>query len=129
MTVTVGAGKFGPYIHYEKSYVSVPKALDPLEITLEEAIELLKDKKDSDAKRHLKKFDEEPSMEIMDGRYGPYITYNGVNYKIPKTVKDPSTLSLEACKDIMSKEEQRKGIKETAGADGRTTTRVTRKRK
>ena len=129
MTVTVGAGKFGPYIHYEKSYVSVPKALDPLEITLEEAIELLKDKKDSDAKRHLKKFDEEPSMEIMDGRYGPYITYNGVNYKIPKTVKDPSTLSLEACKDIISKEEQRKGIKETAGADGRTTTSVTRKRK
>ena len=65
----------------------------------------------------------------MNGRYGPYITYNGINYKIPKTVKDPTTLTLEACKVIISKEEQRKGIKEIADDDGRATTRTTRKRK
>lgn len=128
-TVMVGAGRYGPYIHYDKSYVSVPKTIDPLEISLEEALELLNEKKDNDAKRHLKKFDEEPSMEIMNGRYGPYITYNGINYKIPKTVKDPTTLTLEACKVIISKEEQRKGIKEIADDDGRATTRTTRKRK
>ena len=128
-TVMVGAGRFGPYIHYDKSYVSVPKTIDPLEISLEEALELLNEKKDNDAKRHLKKFDEEPSMEIMNGRYGPYITYNGINYKIPKTVKDPTTLTLEACKVIISKEEQRKGIKEIADDVGRVTTRTTRKRK
>ena len=128
-TVTIGAGRFGPYIHYDTSYVSIPKTLDPLEITLEEVIELLKDKKDNDAKRHLKKFEEEPDMEIMNGRYGPYIAYKGFNYKIPKTVKDPTTLSLEACKDIVSKEEQRKGIKEAVDVAGRVTQKTTRKRK
>jgi len=127
--VTVGTGKFGPYIHYGKTYVSVPKTIDPLEITLEEAIDLLKDKEDSDAKKHLKKFEEEPELEIMNGRYGPYIAYNGVNYKIPKSVKDPTTLTLAACKEIVAKEEQRKGTKETANAEGEATPKATRKRK
>jgi len=128
-TVTVGTGKFGPYIHYGKTYVSVPKTIDPLEITLEEAIDLLKDKEDSDAKKHLKKFEEEPELEIMNGRYGPYIAYNGVNYKIPKSVKDPTTLTLAVCKEIVAKEEQRKGTKETANAEGEATPKATRKRK
>jgi len=127
--VTVGTGKFGPYIHYGKTYVSVPKTIDPLEITLEEAIDLLKDKEDSDAKKHLKKFEEEPELEIMNGRYGPYIAYNGVNYKIPKSVKDPTTLTLAACKEIVAKEEQRKGTKETANVEGEATPKATRKRK
>ena len=127
--VTVGTGKFGPYIHYGKTYVSVPKTIDPLEITLEEAIDLLKDKEDSDAKKHLKKFEEEPELEIMNGRYGPYIAYNGVNYKIPKSVKDPTTLTLAVCKEIVAKEEQRKGTKETANAEGEATPKATRKRK
>jgi len=127
--VTVGTGKFGPYIHYGKTYVSVPKTIDPLEITLEEAIDLLKDKEDSDAKKHLKKFEEEPELEIMNGRYGPYIAYNGVNYKIPKSVKDPTTLTLAVCKEIVAKEEQRKGTKETANAEEEATPKATRKRK
>ena len=112
--VTVGAGRFGPYIHYDKVYTSIPKTMDPLEITLEDAIALLKDKEDSDAKKHLKKFEEEPEMEIMNGRYGPYITYKGVNYKIPKTVKEPETLTLEACHEIIAKESERKAVKEPA---------------
>ena len=127
--LTVGTGKFGPYIHYGKIYVSVPKTIDPLEITMEEALDLLKDKEESDAKKHLKKFDEEPGLEIMNGRYGPYIAYRGVNYKIPRTVKDPSSLTLEACQEIVAKEEQRKGSKETAGAEGGATPKATRKRK
>lgn len=127
--VTVGTGKFGPYIHYGKTYVSIPKTIDPLEISLEEALDLLKDKEDNDAKKHLKKFEEEPDMEIMNGRYGPYIAYNGVNYKIPKSIKDPTTLTLEACKEIVAKEEQRKGAKETANAEGGATPKATRKRK
>jgi DNA topoisomerase-1 len=126
-TVTVGTGKFGPYIHYDRSYASVPKTLDPLEITLEDALELLKDKENSDAKRHLKKFEEEPDMEIMNGRYGPYIIYKGVNYKIPKTVKEPTALTLEACKDIVAKEEQRKRTKGTTDAEG-ATSKTVRKR-
>ena len=109
--VMVGTGKFGPYIHYGKTYVSIPKTINPLEITLEEALDLLKDKEDNDAKKHLKKFEEEPDMEIMNGRYGPYIAYKGINYKIPKSIKDPASLTLEACKEIVAKEEQRKGKK------------------
>ena len=126
--VMVGTGKFGPYIHYGKTYVSIPKTINPLEITLEEALDLLKDKEDNDAKKHLKKFEEEPDMEIMNGRYGPYIAYKGINYKIPRSIKDPASLTLEACKEIVAKEEQRKGMKETASAEGGITPRATRKR-
>ena len=127
-TVTVGTGKFGPYVHYGKAYVSIPKTVDPLEITLEEAMDLLKDKEDNDAKKHLKKFEEEPELEIMNGRYGPYIAYNGVNYKIPKSVKDPTALTLAACKEIVAKEEQRKGTKEST-PEGGATPKATRRRK
>ena len=127
-TVTVGTGKFGPYVHYGKAYVSIPKTVDPLEITLEEAMDLLKDKEDNDAKKHLKKFEEEPELEIMNGRYGPYIAYNGVNYKIPKSVKDPTALTLAACKEIVAKEEQRKGTKEST-TEGGATPKATRRRK
>jgi DNA topoisomerase-1 len=118
--VMVGAGRFGPYIHYDKSYTSIPKTMDPLEITLEDAITLLKDKEESDAKKHLKKFEEEPELEIMNGRYGPYIAYNGVNYKIPKTVKDPESLTLEACQEIIAKENEHKALKEPATAEDAT---------
>jgi DNA topoisomerase-1 len=127
-TVTVGTGKFGPYVHYGKAYVSIPKTVDPLEITLEEAMDLLKDKEDNDAKKHLKKFEEEPELEIMNGRYGPYIAYNGVNFKIPKSVKDPTALTLAACKEIVAKEEQRKGTKEST-TEGGATPKATRRRK
>ena len=115
-TVTVGAGRFGPYIHYDKTYTSIPKGIDPLKISLEEALGLLQDKADSEAKRHLKKFEEEPELEIMNGRYGPYIVYQGVNYKIPKSVVNPESLTLAACMDIVSKEKDRKQEKEPASA-------------
>ena len=115
-TVTVGAGRFGPYIHYDKTYTSIPKGIDPLKISLEEALGLLQDKADSEAKRHLKKFEEEPELEIMNGRYGPYIVYQGVNYKIPKSVVNPESLTLAACMDIVSKEKERKQEKEPPSA-------------
>ena len=103
--VKVGAGRFGPYIYYKKEYVSIPKEISPTEITLEEAEELINQKKQQDAKKHLRKFDEEPDMEIMNGRFGPYIAYKGKNYRIPKTEKEPASLSIEKCKEIISKAE------------------------
>ncbi|MBR3014408.1 MAG: hypothetical protein IKH69_05235, partial [Bacteroidaceae bacterium] len=57
-----------------------------------------------DAKKHLKTFEEEPELEIMNGRFGPYIAYQGNNYKIAKGT-DPLTLTLEQCKEIISQEE------------------------
>lgn len=99
-TVTVGAGRFGPYIYNNGLYTSLPKTMDPMDITLEEAIELILKKKESEAQKHLKKFEEDPDLEILNGRYGPYITYKGSNYKIPKNIV-PQDLNYEACKEII----------------------------
>lgn len=98
-TVTIGVGRFGPYIQHSGKYVSLPKTLDPMEVTLEEAIELILEKRDAEAKKHIKNF-EEAGLEILNGRYGPYITYQGSNYKIPKEVV-PQDLSLESCLEIV----------------------------
>ena len=71
--VTVGKGKFGPYIRYENTYVSIPKTVDPLSVTLEEAEQMLKDKQEAEAKKVIKTFAENPDLQILNGRYGPYI--------------------------------------------------------
>ena len=99
-TVTVGIGRFGPYIQHNKVYVSLPKTLDPMKVTLEEAEQLILEKRAKEAERHIKKFDEEPDMEILNGRYGPYIAYKGNNYKIPKDIV-PQDLSLKSCLELV----------------------------
>lgn len=99
-TVTVGTGRFGPYIYNNSKYTSLPKTMDPLSVTLDEAIELIQKKQEADAQKHLKKFDEDPDLEILNGRYGPYISYKGSNYKIPKDIV-PQDLSLDACREII----------------------------
>lgn len=98
--VTIGTGRFGPYVYNNGMYTSLPKTIDPMEITLDEAIQLIQNKKDAEAQKHLKKFDEEPELEILNGRYGPYISYKGNNYKIPKDII-PQDLSLNACREII----------------------------
>ena len=82
--VTIGAGRFGPYVLHDKKYVSIPKDEDPLTLTLERAIELIESKRKAEEERHLKKFDEDPKLEVLNGRYGPYIVYDGKNYRIPR---------------------------------------------
>ena len=99
-TVTIGTGRFGPYVYHDSKYVSLPKTYDPLEVTLNEAIELILAKREAEAKKHIKKFDEDPEMEILNGRYGPYITYKGSNYKIPKDVV-PADLNYKTCLEII----------------------------
>lgn len=98
--VVVGAGRFGPYIQNNGLYASLPKTMDPLAVTLEEAIELIQKKQEAEAQKHLKKFEEEPELEILNGRYGPYIAYKGSNYRIPKDIV-PQDLSLQACLEIV----------------------------
>ncbi|WP_314283630.1 type I DNA topoisomerase [Prevotella pallens] len=100
--VVIGAGRFGPYIMHNKKYVSLPKEEDPLTVSLDTAIRLIETKRLQDAQRHLKQFDEDPKLEIMNGRYGPYIVYDGKNYRIPKTMHDKaSELTYEECQDII----------------------------
>lgn len=105
-TITVGAGRFGPYLRHHGKFVSIPKDKDPLEITYEEAVELIVAKREAEKKNHLKSFKEEPDLEIMNGRYGPYIAYKGKNYKIPKNVV-PEDLNLEACREIIRLQEEK----------------------
>ena len=95
-------GRFGPFIRHDGKFVSIPKDLNPRTITAEEAIELINAKRQKDEQRFIKKFDEEPELEVLNGRFGPYIVYKKSNYKIPKTVTHPETLTLEECKEIIA---------------------------
>ncbi len=102
--VVIGAGRFGPYVLHNRKYVSIPKDTDPLSITLDEAVALIGAKRDEDDKRHLKKFDEDPKLEVMNGRFGPYIAYDGKNYRLPKAMHAKAAeLSLEQCMEIVNK--------------------------
>ena len=102
--ISAGTGRYGPFIVYKKKYVSLPEGKDPLTITLDEAVQLIKEKQRQEESNHIKKFEELDNLEIKNGRYGPYIAYNGKNYKLPKSVKEPAGLSLQQCLEIVEKE-------------------------
>ena len=104
-SVTIGAGRFGPYVKYGAAYVTLPKTYDPLSVTLEEAIELIDAKKKAESERIIKEFAQEPELQVLNGRFGPYIAYKGSNYKLPKNVT-PAELSLEECLDIVKKQQE-----------------------
>ncbi|MCD8210034.1 MAG: type I DNA topoisomerase [Prevotella sp.] len=100
--VQIGLGKYGPYVMHDHKYVSIPKTMDPFSITLEDAIELIKGKRDQEKKRHIKVFETDPKLEIMNGRYGPYIVYEGKNYRLPKAKHaKASELSMAECLEII----------------------------
>ncbi|MGN6396990.1 MAG: type I DNA topoisomerase [Mucilaginibacter sp.] len=97
--MTVGVGKFGPYIRHNNIFVSLPKEIEPLDVTEEQAIELILAKRKKDAERLIKTFDEDPEVKVLNGRWGPYIEFGKLNVKIPKD-KDPNTLTYEECKAL-----------------------------
>ncbi len=100
--VTIGAGRFGPYVLHNRKYVSIPKEEDPLTITLARAIELIKEKREAEQKRHIKTFEEDDKLELLNGRYGPYIAYDGKNYRLPKNkMENVETLTYEECMTII----------------------------
>ena len=102
-TVTVGTGRFGCYVLHQKKYVSIPKTLDPLSLTLEEAIELINDKRTEEQQRHLKTFAEDAELELMNGRFGPYIAYKGENYRLPKPLHSQlANLTYEQCMEVVN---------------------------
>lgn len=100
--VSVAIGRFGPYVRHDKLFVSIPKDVAPAEVTLDEAIELINEKRQGEARRVVKTFDEDPDTRILNGRYGIYIASKGANYKIPKSVTDPAALSLEQVREIIA---------------------------
>ena len=101
--VVIGAGRFGPYILHNKKYTSLPKTEDPMIVTLDTAIKLIEEKRLQEAQRHIKQFDEDAKLEILNGRYGPYIAYDGKNYRIPKALHDKAAqLTYEQCMEIVN---------------------------
>ena len=101
--VVIGAGRFGPYVMHNKKYVSLPKEEDPMTITLETAIRLIGEKREQEQKRHIKTFDEDTKLEVLNGRYGPYIVYDGKNYRIPKNLHEKAAeLTYKECMDIVN---------------------------
>ena len=109
-SVTVGKGKFGPYIRYDNTYVSIPKTIDPLSVTLEEAEQMLKEKQEAEAKKVIKVFPDNPDVQILNGRYGPYIAYQKKNYKIPENV-EPADLNLEACFKVIELQKEKSEVR------------------
>lgn len=102
--VTIGTGRFGPYVLHNRKYVSLPKDIDPMKITFEEAVCLVENSRRAEQQRHLKTFEEEPKLEIMNGRYGPYLVYDGKNYRLPKAMHEKAAeLSLEECMEVINK--------------------------
>ena len=101
-TIVVNVGRFGPYVQLGKEYVSLPAGSDPMQVTLDEAIALIEKKRQFEQQRLIKSFAENPDVEILNGRYGPYIAMAGKNYKIPAGT-DPTTLDFEACMKIIEK--------------------------
>ena len=114
--VVVAIGKYGPYIKHDGKFVSVPKDMSPYSITIDDAAELIKDKRVNEAKKVLMTFDEEPELQVMNGRFGAYIVYKKQNFKIPKKY-DSSKLTLEDCRAIVNDEANAsKGGKRKAAA-------------
>ena len=105
--VVIGAGRFGPYVLHQKKYTSLPKGADPMTITLDEAVQLINQKRQQDTKKHLKMFPNDMKLEVLDGRYGPYLSYDGKNYRLPKTLHAKvAELTYEECMAIIEKQKK-----------------------
>lgn len=127
-TVVAAIGRFGPFVRHDAKFISIPKELQPQTITLEEAIALIDDKRIKDIEKHIKTFDEDSEVQILKGRYGPYIAYQKVNYKIPKTVEDPASLTFEACMQLIKDAPAKTGKRGTKGAAAKETTATAKKK-
>lgn len=111
--VSVGAGRFGPYIKHDGKFISLPKGYDPYSIDIDIAIPLIEDKRKKDAEKVIKTFTEDADLQILNGRYGPYIAYKKSNYKIPKGTA-PESIDLEAAMKIISDTDSNKPSKKTS---------------
>ena len=102
--VTIGSGRYGPYILHAGKYTSMPKSANPLEFTIADAVKLIDEKRKAEVQKHIKTFDEDPKLEVMNGRYGPYLAYDGKNYRMPKSMHERAKeLTYEECMKVINK--------------------------
>lgn len=112
-TVVVGIGRFGPYIRHDGKYVSLPKEFTPQGVSLEDAIMLIQQKREQESQRFIKKFDEDDELELLNGRFGPYIAYKKKNYKLPKG-SEPASLTFADCMKIVEDADKAPAKKKSA---------------
>jgi len=128
--IVAAVGRFGPYIRYDNKFVSL-KDIDPLEVTLEQALKLIAEKKEFDANRVIRTF-EGSDIQVLRGRYGPYITDGHKNARIPKD-REPESLTLAECETLIAEAPERKrGKKKVAkkkAASKKTAKKKTSKKK
>ncbi len=106
--IIAGVGKFGPYIRHQNKFYSLKKGNDnPLTIGLEDAIGLISEKRDQAQKKVIREFPEDRELQILNGRWGPYIQYKKVNFRIPKNIK-PEELTKEQCLELIEKAKEKK---------------------
>ena len=107
--VVIGNGRFGPYVLHDKKYVSLSKTDDPYTITLERATELIRNKREQETQRHIKTFEEDERMQLLNGRFGPYIAFDGKNYRLPKNKHAKvAEMTFEECMDIVKATPEKK---------------------
>lgn len=112
LDITVAIGRFGPYVRHNNKFYSIPKTIDPKLIDTNQAIELIIEGIEKEKKKHIKSFENE-TIKVLNGRWGPYISYNKKNFKIPKSI-NAQDITLEQCKDIIAKTSKtNKGTKTT----------------
>ena len=105
--VIINIGRFGPYVQHNKKYTSIPEDEDPMSVTLERAIELIEEKRKEEAARLIKQFAEDADLQIINGRYGAYISYRQKNYKLPKElVADAAAVTYEQCMQIVQEQDK-----------------------
>ncbi|MDR0419678.1 MAG: type I DNA topoisomerase [Prevotellaceae bacterium] len=122
--VTVAVGRFGPYVRHDGKFVSLKRGVDdPITITLDRAIELIEEKRKQEREKIIKIFKENEKLQVLNGRYGPYIAYDGANYKIPKDV-EPAKLTFEQSMEIVNSQKdepkRRRVVKRTTMTDTAT---------
>jgi DNA topoisomerase-1 len=106
--IIAGVGKFGPYIRHQNKFYSLKKGTDnPLTLGLDDAITLITEKRDQAKKKIIKEFPEDKELQILNGRWGPYIQYKKENFRIPKNIK-PENLTKEQCSEIIEKSKEKK---------------------
>ncbi len=105
--VVIGAGRYGPYVLHEKKYTSLPKGADPLSFTLDEAIALIEEHRKQESKKLIRTFDEDAKLTVLNGRYGPYLAYDGKNYRLTKSLHQRiNTLTYDECMAIIDKQKK-----------------------
>ncbi len=128
--VIIGTGRFGPYIRHDNKYVSLPKTFDPMTVTLEEAIQLIEDKRNADRHKIIKTFEQDTTIQVLNGRFGPYIQKDGANYKLSKEQKEKAAeLSYEDCLKVMESQPASSPARGKRAAAKKTSARKTTAKK